>query len=82
MIVFRADLFQAMGSFVKHAGKLKRKVNSSAPASGFEEVLVPGDLEARARRKRKNDGIPVPKEVWDSISDVAEQLSVDLPDFD
>ena len=46
------------------------------PAIGFEEVLVPGDLENRARVTRKRDGIPIPDDVWSSLTDLAASLHV------
>ena len=46
------------------------------PAEGFSEVLVPGDLENRARESRGREGIPVPDEVWESLTELAESLGV------
>ena len=79
MIVLRADLFQPMDEFARRAGKLKRQVNAVPPAAGFDEVLVPGDLEARARERRSRDGIPIPAEVWKTLTDLADGLEVSIP---
>ncbi len=80
MMVVRADLFQPMADFNRRAAELKRQVNAVPPAVGVDEVLVPGDLEARSREKRSRDGIPVPDEVWKSLTDVAADLDVAVPD--
>ena len=79
MIVLRADLFQSMADFDRRSGALKRRINAVPPAVGFDEVLVPGDLEARAREKRAREGIPVPVEVWQSLTDLARGLDVSIP---
>ena len=79
MIVLRADLFQPMADFAHHAGELKRRVNAVPPAAGFDQVLVPGDLEARAREKRTREGIPIPTEVWKTLTDLAGDLEVAIP---
>ena len=79
MIVLRADLFQPMAAFSRHSGELKRRINSVPPAAGFEKVLVPGDLEARARETRSREGIPVAAEVWKSLADLARGLDVPIP---
>ena len=79
MIVLRADLFQPMADFSRRSGELKRRVNAVPPAAGFDEVLVPGDLEARAREERSRDGIPIPAEVWRSLTDLARGLEVPIP---
>jgi LDH2 family malate/lactate/ureidoglycolate dehydrogenase len=80
MIVLRADLFQPMAEFARRADELKRQVNAVPPAVGFDEVLVPGDLEARARAERSSDGIPVLDEVWKSLTDLAAELGVTVPE--
>ena len=80
MIVFRADLFQPMADFARRSDELKRQVNASPPAAGVDEVLVPGDLEARSRERRSRDGIPIPDEVWQTLVDTAAELGVSTPD--
>ena len=79
MIVLRADLFQPMADFARRSDELKRRVNAVPPAAGFDEVLVPGDLEARAREKRSREGIPIPAEVWQILTDLARGLEVSIP---
>ena len=79
MIVLRADLFQPMADFAHRADELKRKVNAVPAAAGFDEVLVPGDLEARARDERARGGIPIPPEVWKVLTDLARDLEVPVP---
>ena len=79
MIVLRADLFQPMADFARRSDELKRQVNAVPPADGFDEVLAPGDLEARAREKRSREGIPIPAEVWQSLTDLARSLEVPVP---
>ena len=79
MIVLRADLFQPLADFARRSDALKRQVNAVPPADGFDEVLAPGDLEARARETRSRDGIPIPTEVWRTLTDLAEGLEVPVP---
>ena len=78
LIVFKADLFQPMEQFGKGADRLQRMMRAVPPADGFEEVLVPGDLENRARTARRRDGIPIPDFVWSSLVDLAESLGVNI----
>jgi uncharacterized oxidoreductase len=51
---------------------------SSRPIEPGGEVLVPGEPEIRARRKRLAEGIPLPEDTWSRI--VAAALSVGLDD--
>ena len=79
MIAFRADLFQPLQQFKGRVDGLVRKVRAVPPAAGFDEVLVPGDLESRARERRRRDGIPLPDRVWDKLVEVAQSLGVEGP---
>ena len=76
LIVFKADLFQPLAEFASGADKLQRRMRAVPPATGFDEVLVPGDLENRARASRKRDGIPVANDVWSALIELAASLDV------
>ena len=52
-----------------------------APAPGFEEVLVPGEVEFRALGKREVEGIPLDDVSRDAILQQAEKLSVDTKEL-
>ena len=75
-IVFKADLFQPLAEFGRVSDALQRQVRGVPPAPGFDEVLVPGDPETRARAERSRNGIPLSDFVWKSLTDLAEELGV------
>jgi LDH2 family malate/lactate/ureidoglycolate dehydrogenase len=56
-------------------GDLKR----IPPAPGFEEVLVPGEPEARRQAERERDGIPLPPTLWATFSELSAELGVTPP---
>ena len=56
-------------------------VKSSALAPGFDEILVPGEPEARERARRAADGIPIADETWRQISEAASRYGVEAPNF-
>ena len=64
------DLFGE--SVERIAGRLK----AVKPADGFEEVLLPGEPEARTRDQRLHEGIPLPDATWEAICAVARELGV------
>ena len=76
LVVFKADLFQPLAEFASGADQLQRRMRAVPPATGFDEVLVPGDLENRARASRKRDGIPVADDVWSALTELAASLDV------
>jgi uncharacterized oxidoreductase len=53
-------------------------LKSSPPTPGTDEVLVPGELEFRTRRKRLQDGIPIDEPTWQEIQRRATQRGVPL----
>ncbi len=79
MIAIKADLFQPMARFGGRVDDLERKMRAVPPAKGFQEVLVPGDLEAKARESRSRDGVPVMDDIWALLTGLAEEFGVALP---
>ena len=79
MIALRADLFQPLEHFTGRVDELVRKVRAIPPATGVDEVLVPGDLESRAREARTRDGIPMADHVWESLVELAQSLHLEIP---
>jgi len=53
-------------------------MKSSKPDDVGGEVLVPGEIEFRTRRRRMVEGIPVDDPTWEAIHQSARQLHVDL----
>ena len=76
MVVFRADLFQPDEDYRRQADELERRLRGVPPASGFREVLVPGDPERLARRTRMREGIPIPEDIWEPVKKLATSLGV------
>ena len=50
---------------------------SSRPVEPGGEVLVPGEPEARTRRKRQAEGIPLPDDTWARIVAAARSVGLD-----
>ena len=77
-IVFKSDLFQSESDFGSTSDELLSKVRSVPPAPGFDEVLVPGDLEAKALSERTKNGIPLNDSLWDVLLDLADGLDISV----
>ena len=76
MIVFKADLFQPFSEYADAADEMGERLRSSKPGVGFDEVLVPGDLEERRRRERRREGIPIEDDVWASIEEAGRMVDI------
>lgn len=78
MIVLKADLFQALSDYQNRAEEMAQRIRAVPPAPGFEEVMLPGDMETRATAARQQDGIPIHDDVWQGIVDTASSLGINL----
>lgn len=64
--------------FRKHVDGLIEYVKSSKKMPGVDEILFPGEIEARERKKRLESGITIEDETWKQITKAAEELGVTL----
>jgi len=53
-------------------------LKSSRLMPGFNEILMPGDLEHGLRTKREEEGVFVDDETWRQISETGKNVGVDL----
>jgi len=68
--------FRERASFDQDVDQLVEYVKSSKLASGFSEILIPGEPEARERARRETQGIPVDDETWRQITETAERYGI------
>ncbi len=52
---------------------------SSAPAKGFEEVVVAGEPEWRNQAQRRREGIPISDGTWEKLIAMAQRFQVPIP---
>ncbi len=71
--------FMPQDVFAARVEALVKTVKSSAPAKGYGEVLVAGDLEWRAEAERRRAGIPLGEGTWESLTQTAARLGVAVP---
>ena len=57
-------------------------VRSATPIRHGDEILAPGDMEARTRARRLVEGIPLDRTSWRSICETATSLGVSDPDLE
>ena len=60
-------------------GALLGELRAIPPAPGFDEVLVPGDPEDRARERRSRDGVPIEPALWRTLRALGDELGVAAP---
>jgi LDH2 family malate/lactate/ureidoglycolate dehydrogenase len=71
--------FLEPGEYEQRAQTLTQKLKGTAPATGYDEVLVAGEPEIRMEAHRRKEGIPLDDATWASLSEWALKLNVPLP---
>jgi len=79
IIALATDLFRPLDAYRRRLHHVEQRLRAIAPAPGFQEVLVPGDLEARTRAERLAHGIPIADDVWQRLLDLAQSLGIPAP---
>ena len=78
LIAIDSGVFSSREEFTVRTADLAHRIRSVPPAEGFDEVIMPGDFEHRARTIREEEGIQVPESTWCEISKTAESLGLEL----
>lgn len=74
--------FMPINDFSERMRALVDMLKSTAPATGYDEVLVAGDPEWRNEAQRRETGIPLSDGVWKMMVDTAQSLGVKAPAVD
>ena len=56
-------------------------VKSARPAPGYDEILVAGDPEWRSQERRRKNGVPIDRGLWERLTALARESGVKPPDF-
>ena len=80
IFIFAVDaaVFRPPADYEKALAKTLGRIKAVPPGAGFEEVLLPGEPEARARALRERDGIPIPEDTWQAVCETAAELGADI----
>jgi hydroxycarboxylate dehydrogenase B len=73
-----AAVFRPPAEYEKALAATIGRIKAVPSGPGFDEVLLPGEPESRARAQRERDGIEIPEATWRAVNDVATELGVDL----
>lgn len=78
-ICYRPDLFMPLDAFRARMDTLVETVKAQPRAAGFDEILIPGEREARTKERRARSGIPLAPEVLQALNDEGAPLGLTLP---
>ncbi len=72
--------FSPLDEFTSRMRRLREMVKDTAPAPGYDEVLMAGEPEWRAEAERSERGIPITVPIWNKLLELARSLNVTPPD--
>lgn len=72
IIVIDLDTFGEPESIEREVETLVRHVKASPPMEGHDGVLYPGEIEARNRSQRQQDGVVIEDATWEEIAGLIE----------
>ena len=70
-ICFRPDLFMTREAFLSRMDELIVTMKAQPKAQGFDEILVPGERERRNEAERLVCGVPLARDVFESLHEEA-----------
>jgi LDH2 family malate/lactate/ureidoglycolate dehydrogenase len=79
LIALDVARFVDEAAFRRQAEALCAELAATPHADGHDEVLVPGEPEARTEAQRRRDGIPVAARTWGALGDLAGELGAEVP---
>ncbi len=80
-LALRSDLFMTREDFDSRMQTLRERVTAQPRADGFEEVLMPGEPEARTEEERRARGIPLTADVLASLQAEGERTGHPFPEI-
>lgn len=81
LLVLDVAQFLPLEDFCQEVDELSAFIKSSALLPGFEEILMPGEVEARQRARRDAEGLFIEEETWSQIRAWGQQLGVPVPEW-
>jgi len=80
IFIFAVDVgvFRPAAGYAQAMEKTLGRIKAVPPAPGFDEVLLPGEPEARLRVARERDGIPIPDDTWTAVCTAGATVGVDV----
>lgn len=73
------EAFGPRAAFEARMEQMIAEVKAVPRVPGCEEILYPGELEARSEARQQRDGLDLPAKSWSDLGEQAARLGVDWP---
>ncbi len=74
--VFKVDAFLFSEIFQERMDSIVTGIKNTPPAEGFQEVMLPGEIEFTKEKHAKRDGIELSQAIIDDLIEVGDRYSV------
>ncbi len=74
LLVLNVAQFTPLEAYYKEVEDFVEFVKSSPTAGGFDEILMPGEIEMRQKAQRQQEGIFVEDETWKQVVECGRKL--------
>ncbi len=78
-IAFDIAWFMPLAEFKERINTFIADIKKSKLRAGFNEILVPGELEQRRENERRKDGVKLDAAVFDELEALSKDLKLDFP---
>ncbi len=78
-LALNIEAFGPRATFEARMEQMIAELKAVPLAPGHEEILYPGELEARHEARHLRDGLDLPEKSWSDLRDQAQRLGVDWP---
>ena len=78
-LAMRPELFLGSTTWRERMDELVERMKTTPRAEGVDDVMLPGEIEARAQAERRRTGVPITADVWADLGREAERAGVELP---
>jgi uncharacterized oxidoreductase len=76
LAVFDVNAFRPLEIFKRDIAAFVAYLKETPPATGFTEILYPGELEYRTAQQRRRDGIFVEEETWKQLTALQQEYGL------
>ncbi|WP_158542877.1 Ldh family oxidoreductase [Phytoactinopolyspora halophila] len=76
---FAVDRFRPLEEFTRDVRAFVDYLKDTPLADGHDEILYPGEVEARTAARRRDQGIDIDDPTWQRLVDVARRYAVEVP---
>jgi len=75
IIAIDVEAFMPVETLKEEINEMTEWIKSSPPAEGFDEILYPGELEARSRKERLSSGVPLDGTTYEELVQLASEYN-------